>query len=48
MSNAPDEYKRGSLKGKKIVDKIIAEQKPLPKPPMKPPEKSKPKKIGEK
>ncbi len=44
--SAPDEYKRGGLKGKPIVDKIIKEQKPLPKPPMKPPERAKPKKIG--
>jgi len=43
---APDEYKRKSdLKGKPIADKVIAEQKPLPKPPMKPPERAKPKKI---
>jgi hypothetical protein len=44
--SAPDEYKRDSgLKGKPIVDKIIAEKKPLPRPPMKPPEKAKPKRI---
>ena len=44
--SAPDEYKRGGdLKGKPIVDEIIKKQKPLPKPPMKPPEKAKPKRI---
>lgn len=49
MNNAPDEYKRAvvtdlgdDLKGKPIADKIIADKKLPPKPPMKPPEKAKP------
>ena len=44
--SAPDEYKRGDdLKGKPIADEVIKNQKPLPKPPMKQPERAKPKKI---
>jgi hypothetical protein len=43
--SAPDEKKRDGLKGKPLADKIIAEKKLLPKPPMKPPAKAKPKRI---
>lgn len=44
---ATGKWEDGDLKGKPIADKVIAEQKPLPKPPMKPPEKGgKPKKVG--
>lgn len=43
--SAPDEKKRDGLKGKPLVDKIIAEKKPLPRKPMKPPAKAKPKRI---
>jgi hypothetical protein len=39
------EKKRDGLKGKPLADKIIAEKKLLPKPPMKPPAKAKPKRI---